>query len=67
MVKKYSDDKGSALKGGVLPKFGVNRMVPEFIDAIYQSAKEGDFSAPVETPYGWHIIRLIERKRPGNF
>jgi peptidyl-prolyl cis-trans isomerase SurA len=67
MVKKYSDDKGSALKAGILPKFGVNRMVPEFIDAIYSIAKEGDFSAPVQTPYGWHIIRLIERKRPGTY
>lgn len=67
MVKQYSDDKGSAAKGGVLPKFGVNRMVPEFIDAIYSIQKEGDFSAPVQTPYGWHIIRLIERKKPGSF
>lgn len=67
MVKQYSDDKGSASKGGILPKFGVNRMVPEFIDAIYTIAKEGDFSAPVQTPYGWHIIRLIERKKPGTF
>jgi peptidyl-prolyl cis-trans isomerase SurA len=67
MVKQYSDDKGSASKGGILPKFGVNRMVPEFIDAIYTITKEGEFSAPVQTPYGWHIIRLIERKRPGTF
>jgi peptidyl-prolyl cis-trans isomerase SurA len=67
MVKQYSDDKGSAAKGGALPKFGVNRMVPEFIDAIYKLAKEGDFSTPVQTPYGWHIIRLIERKKPGTF
>ncbi len=67
MVKQYSDDKGSAAKGGALPKFGVNRMVPEFIDASYMLAKEGDFSAPVQTPYGWHIIRLIERKKPGTF
>jgi peptidyl-prolyl cis-trans isomerase SurA len=67
MVKQYSDDKGSAAKGGQLPKFGVNRMVPEFIDAIYGLAKEGDFSAPVQTPYGWHIIRLIEKKKPGTY
>jgi peptidyl-prolyl cis-trans isomerase SurA len=67
MVKQNSDDKGSAPKGGVLPKFGVNRMVPEFIDAIYTLAKEGDFSTPVQTPYGWHLIRLIERKKPGTF
>jgi peptidyl-prolyl cis-trans isomerase SurA len=67
MVKQYSDDKGSAAKGGTLPKFGVNRMVPEFIEAIYNIAKEGDYSVPVQTPYGWHIIRLIERKKPGTF
>jgi peptidyl-prolyl cis-trans isomerase SurA len=67
MVRKYSEDRGSAMKGGVLPKFGVNRMVPEFIDAMYKIEKEGDFSAPVQTPYGWHIIKLIERKRPGTF
>jgi peptidyl-prolyl cis-trans isomerase SurA len=67
MVKQNSDDKGSAPKGGILPKFGVNRMVSEFIDAVYGIQKEGDFSAPVKTPYGWHIIRLIERKGPGTF
>jgi peptidyl-prolyl cis-trans isomerase SurA len=67
LVKQYSDDKGSAPKGGVLPKFGVNRMVPEFIDAIYKLSNVGDFSAPIQTPYGWHIIKLIERKKPGTF
>ncbi|MCX6248052.1 MAG: peptidylprolyl isomerase [Bacteroidetes bacterium] len=67
MVKQYSDDKGSALKGGALPKFGVNRMVPEFIDALYKMANDGDISTPIQTQYGWHIIRLIERKRPGTF
>ena len=67
LVKQYSDDKGSAAKGGVLPKFGVNRMVPEFIDAIYKMQKPDDYSAPVQTPYGWHIIKLIERKLPGTF
>jgi peptidyl-prolyl cis-trans isomerase SurA len=67
MVKKYSDDKGSVPKGGALPKFGVNRMVPEFIDALYKMDKTGDFSAPVQTPYGWHIIRLNDRKKPGTF
>ncbi|MCX6243528.1 MAG: peptidylprolyl isomerase [Bacteroidetes bacterium] len=67
LVKKYSDDKGSAGKGGTLPPFGVNRMVPEFIDAIYALQKPGDYSAPVKTPYGWHIIRLVERKTPGKF
>jgi peptidyl-prolyl cis-trans isomerase SurA len=67
IVKAYSDDRGSAQKGGVLPKFGVNRMVPEFIEAIYKLNKEGDYSEPIMTPYGWHIIKLVERKAPGTF
>jgi len=65
LVKQYSEDKGSAAKGGILPKFGVNRMVPEFIDAIYPLEKAGDYSKPTLTPYGWHIIKLIEKKTPG--
>jgi peptidyl-prolyl cis-trans isomerase SurA len=67
IVKQYSDDKGSAAKGGVLPKFGVNRMVPEFIVSIYSLKNDGDYSEPVMTPYGWHIIKLIDRKGPGTF
>jgi len=59
--------KAALQKVGFCPKFGVNRMVPEFIDAVYTLVKEGDISKPVQTPYGWHIIRLIERKRPGTF
>jgi len=61
MAKQYSDDKASAAKGGVIPAFGVNRMVPEFIVAI-SNMKKNDVSAPVQTMYGWHIIKLIDRK-----
>lgn len=67
LVKQYSDDRGSAAKGGNLPEFGVNRMVPEFITVIYNLKQKGDFSQPVETSYGWHIIRLVDRKIPGTF
>lgn len=62
IVTEYSDDKGSAAKGGVLPAFGVNRMVPEFIEEITKLNNIGDYSGPVQTAYGWHIIKLIERK-----
>jgi peptidyl-prolyl cis-trans isomerase SurA len=62
LVKTYSDDKGSAAKGGVLPAFGVNRMVPEFIEAIYSLKNIGDYTKPILTPYGWHIVKLIEKK-----
>jgi peptidyl-prolyl cis-trans isomerase SurA len=62
LVRNYSDDKGSAAKGGVLPAFGVNRMVPEFVEAIYSLENVGDYTKPILTTYGWHIVKLIERK-----
>ena len=62
MAKQYSDDKASAAKGGVIPWFGVNRMVPEFINAISRLNNKGDISVPIQTMYGWHIIKMIARK-----
>ena len=62
VVKNYTDDKGSARKGGLLPWFGVNRMVPEFIVAISNLKSKGDVSKPFSSQYGWHIIKLIDRK-----
>lgn len=67
LAKQFSEDKGSGAKGGVLPWFGSNRMVPEFIIAVSSLPKKGDISAPVNTPYGWHIIKLIDRKEIGSF
>ena len=67
LAKQYSDDKGSAAKGGVLPAFGSNRMVPEFIVAINNLSTKGDYSKPVRTSYGWHIIKLVEKKGIGTF
>jgi peptidyl-prolyl cis-trans isomerase SurA len=67
LAKQYSDDKGSGEKGGELPSFGVNRMVPEFIIAIADLKEKGDISRPVHTPYGWHLIKLIEKKGIGTF
>ncbi|MCD4697613.1 MAG: peptidylprolyl isomerase [Bacteroidales bacterium] len=58
LVKEYSDDKGSASKGGRLPQFNVNRMVPEFIAVIATMQDSGDVSKPVLTSYGWHLIKL---------
>ena len=61
-AKKYSSDRGSAEKGGELPWFEVSRMVPQFIASI-SKLKVGQVSEPVETEYGWHIIKLLELKK----
>jgi peptidyl-prolyl cis-trans isomerase SurA len=63
LAKKYSDDKSSAAKGGLLPAFGAGtrqRMVPEFEEAAFNIQNDGDYSKPIQTAYGWHIIKRIK-------
>ncbi len=64
---EFSDDRGSKEKGGVLPRFGSNRMVPEFIVAVSDIQDSGDISQPVLTSFGWHILKLLDRQRPGDY
>ncbi|MCF8276010.1 MAG: peptidylprolyl isomerase [Flavobacteriales bacterium] len=61
LAKKYSEDKGSSTKGGELPKFGTGRMVPPFEVAAFGLKADGDYSEPVLTDYGWHIVKRLER------
>jgi peptidyl-prolyl cis-trans isomerase SurA len=56
----YSEDPGSATKGGELGLLGRSDLVPEFA-AIAFKLKDGEVSRIVETEYGYHIIQLIER------
>ncbi len=57
----YSDDKGSAIKGGELGYFGRGMMVPEFEGAAFR-LKPDSISKVIETKYGYHIIQAIQRK-----
>ncbi len=65
LVNQYSDDKATSAKGGVLPWFGVNRMVPEFIVAVSKMEKTGVYSEPITTGFGWHIVKLLDKKDIG--
>lgn len=60
LAREYSEDTGSAERGGSLGTFGSGRMVPSFEDAAY-ALEEGEISEPVRTRFGWHLIRLDER------
>jgi peptidyl-prolyl cis-trans isomerase SurA len=62
LSKEFSDDNGSKNKGGELPLFGTGSMIPSFEEAAFALQKVGDISKPVLTPYGWHIIKLLEKK-----
>jgi peptidyl-prolyl cis-trans isomerase D len=57
LAKRYSQDPGSAEKGGDLGYFGRGMMVPAFEEAAFRQ-KEGEIGAPVQSDFGWHVIRV---------
>ncbi|MEC0036075.1 peptidylprolyl isomerase [Bacillus cereus] len=61
LAKQYSEDPGSKEKGGELSEFGPGMMVKEFEDAAYK-LEAGQVSDPVKTSYGYHIIKLTDKK-----
>jgi peptidyl-prolyl cis-trans isomerase D len=63
LAKKYSEDEGSAKKGGDLDYFPRGQMVPEF-DKVAFSLKPGEMTdEPVKSQFGYHIIKVVD-KRP---
>lgn len=63
LAKKYSEDDSNAKNGGDLDYFGRGRMVPEFDTAAF-SMETGQISDLVKTQFGYHIIKLTDKK-PG--
>ena len=59
LAKKYSQDPGSAEKGGDLGTFARGSMVKPFEEAVF-SMKPGDISGLVQSDFGYHIIKLTE-------
>lgn len=61
LAKQYSTDPSSKDKGGDLGYFGRGQMVPQFQDAAF-GAKVGSTTAPVKSPFGYHIIQVLDKK-----
>lgn len=64
LVKEYSEDPSKGANGGRFENVKRNDMVANFEKVAFELQNPGDISAPTETPYGYHIIRL-NRKMPG--
>lgn len=61
LAKKYSQDPGSAAKGGQLGFYSRGELAPEY-EATALSMKPGEISMPVETQFGFHLIQLQEKR-----
>ncbi|HEV1999611.1 MAG TPA: peptidylprolyl isomerase [Xanthobacteraceae bacterium] len=61
LAKEYSKDPGAA-EGGDLGYFTKDQMVAEFAEAAFKM-KPGDISDPVKTQFGWHVIKLEDRRQ----
>jgi len=61
-AKEYSEDPGSADKGGLYENFNPAQMVPEFAEAV-QTQEIGKIGKPIKTRFGYHIV-MVESRKP---
>lgn len=61
LAKTVSDDKMTYMTGGEMPEFGTGRYDPAFENEVYQLGKDGDYSRPFASEYGYHIIKRIKQ------
>jgi len=67
LARKFSEHRSSAEKGGVLPWFSSNQYDVNFENAAFNIEKNGGFTVPVKTDFGWHIIKRLDRKDRESF
>jgi len=63
-VEEYSEDPSKGMNQGNFPSMQRGEMVKPFEDAAFAMEMEGEISEPVETPYGYHLIRFNNRYPP---
>lgn len=62
LAQQFSEDKSSAPKGGVLQRFGSGQLSSEvFENVAFGLNEKNQISAPFESQFAWHIVKLIEK------
>ena len=64
---KHSSDTINGRNGGIMPYFGIGEMIESFEEASFGLENVGDISKPVETRYGFHVIKLIDYVKEFSF
>lgn len=63
IAKNYSEDKVTGARGGGIGSITINQYETAFEDAVYALQNDGDYTEPVRSTLGWHIIKRV-RMRP---
>jgi peptidyl-prolyl cis-trans isomerase SurA len=70
LAKNFSDDINTSNNGGQLPVFGTGtntRMIPEFEEVAYSITENGAYSSPMQTDFGFHIVKRISHSPIDSF
>ncbi len=67
LAKIKSDDKRSAIQGGEMPWFSAGMMIPEFASPAFAIKNKGEFTEPVESAFGYHIIKKLDTRPVPSF
>lgn len=62
LAREHSEDDRSAVNGGELPYFGRSMMIPAFSDPAFSLTSDGEISLPLETDFGFHILKRLDLK-----
>ncbi|MDP2159020.1 MAG: peptidylprolyl isomerase [Flavobacterium sp.] len=68
LAQQFSQDQSSSMRGGVLSRFGSGQLSSEiFENTAFSLTPEKPLSAPIQTQFGWHIVKLIEKHEMKSF
>ncbi|MCF8380957.1 MAG: peptidylprolyl isomerase [Bacteroidales bacterium] len=67
LARRHSEDRSSAESGGEIPWLVSGQMIPVFDQAVFSLENPGDVSEAIQSDYGWHIIKLLDKKLVGSY